>query len=110
VVIRRKNGIAISGTYAGADFFCLNYIYISRSIKITPQSKMLLEEELYHEILKKRRVTLSPMQDEKFRFACKKSIPENPGLGFSGLLLACNIYLNFILDSPDLDLGPIKPE
>jgi hypothetical protein len=71
---------------------------------------MLLEEELYQEILKKRKVVLNPVQDEKFKFACKKSIPENPGLGFSDLLLACNIYLNFILDFPDLDLGPFKAE
>jgi len=71
---------------------------------------MLLEEELYHQILKKRKVVLNSVQAEKFKFACKKSIPENPGLDFSGLLLACNVYLNFILDFPDLDLGPIKQE
>jgi len=68
---------------------------------------MLLEEELYNEVLKKRQVVLDHIQDAKFKFACKKSISENTGLDFSNLLIACNIYLNFILDFPELDLGTI---
>ena len=68
---------------------------------------MELEEKLYNALLRKRGVQLTAMQDEKFRYACKKAIPENPGLGYDGLLTACNIYLKFILDFPDMDLGPI---
>ena len=39
---------------------------------------------------------------------CEKYIKENPSLGFSGWVVAANIYLNFILDSPTIDLGPIQ--
>ncbi len=69
---------------------------------------MELEEKLYKEVLAKRGVKLNPVQEEKFRYACMKVIPENPGIGYYDLLTACHIYLNFIINNPDLDLGPIK--
>jgi hypothetical protein len=68
---------------------------------------MNLEEKLFHGVLEKRNVILTPDQSEKLRYACKKAILENPGLGYEGLLTACNIYLNLILSSPTIDLGPI---
>ena len=68
---------------------------------------MDLEEKLYQEVLRKRNVELNPVQEKNFRFACKKSIPENPDADFDDLLLACNIYLNFILSFPSIDLGGI---
>jgi hypothetical protein len=37
-----------------------------------------------------------------------KVSPENPGAGYFDLMAACHIYLNFILNSPSVDLGPVK--
>jgi hypothetical protein len=51
---------------------------------------------------------LSETQINKFKFACEKAVAENPGLGFNDLCIACRVYLNFISDSPDIDLGPIR--
>lgn len=76
--------------------------------KKSHQIQMELEEKLYNEVLEKRKVILDSSQEEKFRFACKKAIPENPGASYSDLFHACNIYLNFILSFPSLDLGGIK--
>ena len=52
--------------------------------------------------------TLSDNQKEKFHYACKKAILENPGLDFNGWKIAAKIYLNFIIDFPDLELGDVK--
>jgi hypothetical protein len=67
-----------------------------------------LSEQLYVEILTTKKLHLNPVQEGKFRYACEKAILENPGAGFDDLLIACRIYLNFIVDWPDLDLGPVK--
>ncbi|GAC1314126.1 MAG: hypothetical protein NVSMB24_38380 [Mucilaginibacter sp.] len=69
---------------------------------------MELEEKLYQEVLQKRGITLNELQDQQFRYACMKVIPENPGAGYFDLMAACHIYLNFILNNPQIDLGPIK--
>lgn len=69
---------------------------------------MELEEKLFETVIKKRGIKLSIIDAEKFRFACKKSIPENPYASYDDLLVVCNIYLNFILSSPTIDLGGIK--
>ncbi len=69
---------------------------------------MEIEEELYREVLEKRGVKLTPGQGQKFRYACMKVVPEDPQASHSDLLTACHIYLNFILNNPDLDLGPVK--
>jgi len=69
---------------------------------------MGLEEKLYNEVLEKRGAILNPDQEQKFRYACMKVIPENPGAGYFDLMAACHIYLNFILNNPEIDLGPIK--
>lgn len=45
---------------------------------------------------------------EKFKYACKKAVLENPSLGFEDLCMACNIYLNLIKEFPQIDLGDIK--
>ena len=69
---------------------------------------MELEEKLYREVLEKRGAKLTTEQDEKFRYACMKAIPENPGASYFDLMAACHIYLSFILNNPTLDLGPVK--
>jgi hypothetical protein len=67
-----------------------------------------IEEKLYNDVLEKRGVKLTPAQEEKFRYACMKVVPENPGAGYFDLMAACHIYLNFILSNPQIDLGPVK--
>ncbi len=68
-----------------------------------------MEEKLFEHFEQKGKLTgLSTLQIEKFRFACLKSIKENPDLEFDDLLIACRIYLNFIINSPTVDLGPIQ--
>lgn len=51
---------------------------------------------------------LSEIQKEKLKYACKKTILENPQLDYNGWKTACKIYLNFIIDFPQLDLGGIE--
>ncbi len=50
----------------------------------------------------------SGSQIEKFRYACKKAIVENPKLDFNELLIACNIYHSIIRDFPGCDLGDVN--
>jgi len=50
---------------------------------------------------------LTDLQISKFEFACEKAVEENPKLGFNDLCIACRIYLNFIINFPDLDLGSV---
>ena len=69
---------------------------------------MEVEEKLYNELLEKRGVKLTPVQDKKFRYACMKAFAENPGAGYFDLMAACHIYLNFILNNPNVDLGPVN--
>jgi hypothetical protein len=66
-----------------------------------------LIEKLYDTVLEKRKVRLTDIQQIKFRWACEKTIAENLGLNFHDWTIAANIYLNFVLDFPQLDLGPI---
>ncbi len=47
---------------------------------------------------------LHPMVIAKFRICCKKAVDENPDLGFGELIIACRIYLNFLIEFPDLQL------
>ncbi len=63
--------------------------------------------KIHAQVLSERGVLLSDIQNEKFLFACEKSIAENPPLNFQGWKQAASIYLNYILDFPELDLGPI---
>lgn len=67
-----------------------------------------IQEKLYNDVLQKRGAKLTGSQEEKFRYACMKVIPENPGAGYFDLMAACHIYLNFILNNPEIDLGPVK--
>ena len=66
-----------------------------------------LIEKLYDTVLEKRKIRLTDIQQIKFRWACEKTIAENTGLNFQDWTIAANIYLNFVLDFPQLDLGPI---
>ena len=53
---------------------------------------------------------LNDIQKEKLRYACKKTIIENPELDYNDWKVVAKIYLNFIVDFPELDLGEIiKP-
>lgn len=65
-----------------------------------------LTKELYDSVIKSRNVNLTDLQRIKFLNACEKTIEENPTLNLQGLKIAANIYLNFVLDFQDLDLGP----
>ena len=66
-----------------------------------------LIERLYDTVLEKRKVDLTELQRAKFLWACGKTIAENPALDFHDWIIAAQIYLNFVLNFPDLDLGPI---
>ncbi|GAA0893820.1 hypothetical protein GCM10009122_35000 [Fulvivirga kasyanovii] len=61
-------------------------------------------DKLMNAVLKEREVTLNPVQEVKFRHACIKSYMENPDVSFGDLIIAANIYLNYILRFPDLSL------
>lgn len=62
-------------------------------------------ERLYNYVRSRRGVDLDTLQEIKFRLACFKSIKENPNLSsLSDLAIAANIYLNFILRYPDMEL------
>lgn len=62
-------------------------------------------ERLYNYVRSRRNVDLDTLQEIKFRLACFKSIKENPNLSsLSDLAIAANIYLNFILKYPDMEL------
>ncbi|MFA6083513.1 MAG: hypothetical protein WC743_04120 [Mucilaginibacter sp.] len=67
-----------------------------------------IQEKLYKDVLEKRGVKLSGIQDEKFRYACMKAVAENPEFRYFDQMAACHIYLNFILNNPEVDLGPVK--
>ena len=68
-----------------------------------------MEDDLFKHFQMKGMLNgLTESQVDKFRFACKKAVAENPGLVFNGLLKACAIYLGFIREFPDCDLGDIK--
>ena len=66
-----------------------------------------LIKKLYETVLAKRNVGLTDLQRKKFLSACEKTIAENSNLNFEHWTTAANIYLNFVLDFPQLDLGPI---
>ena len=68
-----------------------------------------LVNKLYNTVLHKRKVELTQLQQEKFLWACEKSVAENPSLNFHDLTVAANVYLSFVLNFPQLDLGPIEP-
>lgn len=65
----------------------------------------LTSNKLYEALVSDK---LSEIQKEKLNYACKKAILENPQLDYNGWKAACKIYLNFIIDFPDIDLGGIK--
>jgi len=47
---------------------------------------------------------LNELQAAKFRHACYKTYVENQGNSFEELITAAKIYLNLILDFPELSL------
>lgn len=64
-------------------------------------------EKIYQEISKSKQ--LNPVLQEKLKLACRKAVLENPTLGYESWLYAARIYLNFIVDFPHLELGPVVP-
>jgi len=45
---------------------------------------------------------LHPMVIAKFRICCKKAVDENPDHVFDELIIACRIYLNYLIEFPHL--------
>jgi len=68
-----------------------------------------LSQKVYAHCISKINKQLTDEQDLKFHYACKKAILENPDLGFNDWVIAAKVYLTFIIDFPDLDLGPVMP-
>lgn len=67
-----------------------------------------MEDKLFNHFMMKGMLNdFTDNQVEKFRFSCKKAVLENPQLDFNDLLKACRIYLGFIRDFPECDLGDI---
>ena len=52
-------------------------------------------------------IGFNSIQIEKFQFACRKAVLENPNLSFSDLCKACKIYRNIIALNTEVDLGNI---
>lgn len=69
----------------------------------TPE-QIRLHSQLVSGIIAKRKVSLTEVQHSKLVVACWKAIDENPELNERDLLIAVGIYLNFILEFPDLTL------
>ena len=69
----------------------------------------LSAKSLYNKTLAKNNIILTPIQEYKFLHACEKCIIENPTLNINELILAAQIYLNLILNFPELDLGGFQP-
>lgn len=62
-------------------------------------------EELYHLIRKeKASLALDYKQELKLKLACKKIIAENPGVGLKELVIAGRVFLNHLLQFPDLEI------
>ncbi len=62
-------------------------------------------KNLYDEILKRNPyVNLSQEQKLTLEKACKNAIQDHPNLNFEGVLMAVQIYLNFLLEFPKLSL------
>lgn len=69
----------------------------------TPE-QLALHSRLVQATLAKRGAVLTEIQQAKFETACWKTIDENEYLNLDGYLIATNIYLNFILEFPELVL------
>lgn len=68
-----------------------------------------MENKLYRYFSNSEKLNgFTQLQMEKFKYACKKAVQENPDLGFNDLCIACRIYMNFIREFPGIDLGPIQ--
>lgn len=65
---------------------------------------MELRDKLYTDVLEIYKPNLNKTQLVKLKQACQKSINDNPDLNYNELLKACEIYLNFITNFPDLSL------
>lgn len=60
--------------------------------------------KLYNRTLELKGVELNDIQSAKFKYACEKSIIENPNLDFQSLLIATKFYLDTILEFPYCEL------
>lgn len=63
-----------------------------------------LHWQLLTGIIAKRKVILSQQELAKLEICCWRAIDDNPDLSESSLLIAVGVYLNFILEFPDLVL------
>ncbi len=68
------------------------------------ESEISLHKRLMHAAISRKGVVLNEAEYQKFEIACWRAIDDNKLLNFDGLLIAANIYLNFILEFPELTL------
>jgi len=62
-------------------------------------------DRLYQYVLKKRGVELTAIQALKFKTACARCYIDNVGVQkLDDLAIAANVYLNFILRFPDIEI------
>ena len=66
--------------------------------------QMELHTRLVRASIARRDAILNPAQEITFNDACWRAMDENPLLNFDGLMIAASIYLNLILEFPDLSL------
>lgn len=61
-------------------------------------------EILFLSAIQKSTRTLTSTQKVKLKLACQKTILDNPDLSLLDWCQAANLYLNLILEFPDLEL------
>jgi len=69
----------------------------------TPE-QVALHRRIMDETIARKGVKLKPIEISKLEQACWKAIDENEALSLNEYLIATSIYLNFILQYPDLSL------
>ena len=85
----------------------LKFVLSNTKLKLMKERSLAaskLHEQIKVDTLAKRRIVLNPLQEMKFDTACWKVIDDHPHATKEIYLTASNIYLNFILDYPDLTL------
>ena len=65
------------------------------------------EQSVYARLLSWRNVVLSEKQDALLRHACRLALQDN-GNEIDDAFIAGKVYLNLILDFPELTLPPLK--
>lgn len=58
--------------------------------------------KLYNELLEEIQIDPNSIQTQKFKEACDKAVIENSHLNFGDQKMAARLYLNLILEFPDM--------